>query len=139
MIFRHLLPVVLLSAAGPLVGQSTADSTSMRWLGDARALEFMATYPTMVRVIEGYRVQIHLGSKTDAVKVRQTFLQRHPEVPAYLSYLAPNFRIRVGDLRDRMDAERLRQELRSEFPGCYVVQDQIEPPALSKAKPPSAP
>ena len=60
-------------------------------------------------------------------------------MPAYLSYLAPNFRIRVGDLRDRMDAERLRQELRSEFPGCYVVQDQIEPPALSKAKPPSAP
>ena len=136
---RHLLPFLLLPCTGPLRAQSTADSGSVRWLGDARALEFMATYPTMDRVIEGYRVQIHLGSKTDAVKVRQTFLQRHPEVPAYLSYLAPNFRIRVGDLRDRMDAERLRQELRTEFPGCYVVQDQIEPPALSKAKPPSAP
>ena len=121
------------------MGQSTADSSSVRWLGDARALEFMATYATMDRVIEGYRVQIHLGSKTDAVKVRQTFLQRHPEVPAYLSYLAPNFRIRVGDLRDRMEAERLRQELRAEFPGCYVVQDQIEAPALPKAETPSAP
>jgi hypothetical protein len=137
--FHRVLLFALLPSTGALVGQSTVDSTAVRWLGDARALEFMATYPTLDHVIEGYRVQIHLGSKTDAVKVRQAFLQRHPEVPAYLSYLAPNFRIRVGDLRDRVEAERLRQELRAEFPGCYVVQDQIEPPALPKAEPPLAP
>lgn len=136
---RHLLPLLVLLHAAALHGQSNADSSAVRWLGDARALEFMAAYPTLDRVIEGYRVQIHLGSKTEAVKVRQAFLQRHPDVPAYLSYLAPNFRIRVGDLRDRVEAERLRQELRPEFPGCYVVQDQIEPPALTKAGVPSAP
>lgn len=139
MIGRALLLIGSGVLTGMACGQTAVDSSGVRWMGDPRALQFMADYATMDRVIEGYRVQIHLGSKTDAVKVRQAFLQRHPDVPAYLSYLAPNFRIRVGDLRDRVEAERLRQELRAEFPGCYVVQDQIEPPALRKPEFPSAP
>ncbi len=117
------------------VGQGPVDSSTVHWTGEARALRFLADYPTLEHVIDGYRVQIHLGSKTDAVKVRGAFLQRHPEVPAYLSYLAPNFRIRVGDMRDRVEAERLRQELRTEYPGCYVVQDHIAPPPLPAPTP----
>ena len=39
-------------------------------------------------------------------------------------------RVRVGDLRDRREAERLRSTLRADHPGCYIVPDRIEPPAL---------
>ncbi len=121
--------------AGFVAAQDGEDTSAVRWTGEARALRFLADYPTLEHVIDGYRVQIHLGSKTDAVKVRGAFLQRHPDVPAYLSYLAPNFRIRVGDLRDRVEAERLRNELRGEYPGCYVVQDRIAPPPLPARSP----
>ena len=65
-----------------------------------------------------------------AESTRRTFLLQHPEIPAYLSYLAPNFRVRVGDLRDRIEAEGLRENLRGDFPGLYVVPDQIELPKL---------
>lgn len=95
--------------------------------GDPRVLELMAAYPDMQHVVEGYRVQIFLGDKTDAMRTRAQFMQQHPDMPAYLSYLAPNFRVRVGDLPDRLSAERLRQELRGDFPGCYVVPDQVMP------------
>ncbi len=129
MAMRLLLPLLLL-----LVSTKSASAQqergSVHWMGDPKALEFMAGYPKMTRVIEGFRVQIHLGSKTDAVRVRQNFLLRHPEIPAYMSYLAPNFRIRVGDMRDRVEAERLLKDLRNEFPGSYVVADHIEPPPL---------
>ena len=101
------------------------NTASIEWSGDERALRFLEEYPASDHVIDGYRVQIFLGAKADAVKTRQTFLLKHPDVPAYLSYLAPNFRIRVGDLRDRISAERLRHDLREEQPGCYVVQDRI--------------
>ncbi len=90
----------------------------------------MADYAARRRPLEGFRVQIYLGERSQAESIRRTFLVQHPELPAYLSYLAPNFRVRIGDLRARAEAENLRETLRTEFPGLYVVPDQIEPPRL---------
>ncbi len=90
----------------------------------------MKDYAAKKRPLSGYRVQIFLGRREQAEDVRRAFLVKHPDVPAYLSYLAPNFRVRVGDQRDRITAEKLRETLRSEFPGLYVVPDEIELPRL---------
>ena len=91
---------------------------------------FMKDYAGRPDELKGYRVQIFLGDRAEAQEVRSTFLRKHPDMPAYLSYLAPNFRVRVGDLRDRREAERLRSALKEDHPGCYIVPDRIEPPAL---------
>lgn len=96
--------------------------------GSIKAL--MDEYASKRQPMAGYRVQIYLGDRSTAETVRRSFLQQHPETPAYLSYLAPNFRVRVGDLRDRVSAEFLRESLKSEFPGLYIVPDEIEPPTL---------
>lgn len=96
-----------------------------------RISSLMTDYASRPKAIEGYRVQIFLGRDRDtAESTRRAFLLKHPEIPTYLSYLAPNFRIRVGDLRDRVHAQRLRADLMQEFPGPYVVPDVIEPPRL---------
>ncbi len=96
----------------------------------AQIKALMADYGSHRKPLDGYRVQIFLGDRSQAETLRRTFLVQHPDIPAYLSYLAPNFRVRVGDLRDRVEAENLRETLRGEFPGLYVVPDQIEPPRL---------
>ncbi|MBZ0206486.1 MAG: SPOR domain-containing protein [Flavobacteriales bacterium] len=93
-----------------------------------RIKAIMADYASRKQPLKGFRVQIFLGDRTAAENTRRDFLRQHPDTPAYLSYLAPNFRVRVGDLRDRVAAEHMREQLRSEFPGLYVVPDQIEPP-----------
>ena len=95
-----------------------------------RIKALMADYAAHKRPLDGYRVQIFLGDRAQAENTRRTFLIQHADVPAYLSYLAPNFRVRVGDLRDRVEAEGLRDNLKGEFPGLYVVPDQIELPKL---------
>ena len=90
----------------------------------------MANYAAHTRQLEGFRVQIFNGDRNTAESMRRAFMVGHPDIPAYLSYLAPNFRVRVGDLRDRVAAERMREDLRGEYPGLYVVPEQIEPPRL---------
>lgn len=99
-----------------------------------RIKALMADYAASKRSLEGYRIQIFLGDRAQAENTRRTFLLQHPDVPAYLSYLAPNFRVRVGDLRDRVEAEGLRENLKGEFPGLYVVPDLIELPKLPTAE-----
>ena len=101
---------------------NVAESTQIKAL--------MADYAARRRPLDGYRIQIFLGDRAQAETIRRSFLVQHADIPAYLSYLAPNFRVRVGDLRDRVEAENLRETLRGEFPGLYVVPDQIEPPRL---------
>lgn len=95
-----------------------------------RIKALLADYAASKRPLEGYRIQIFLGDRAQAENTRRTFLLQHPDVPAYLSYLAPNFRVRVGDLRDRVEAAGLRESLKGEFPGLYVVPDLIELPKL---------
>jgi hypothetical protein len=80
--------------------------------------------------IAGYRVQIFFGSKEEALKMKAEFLKEYPDVPAYISYLAPNFRLRVGDFRTRLEAEKLKSEIDDTYSGIYIVRDKIELPEL---------
>jgi len=98
---------------------------------DARITALMEDYVKREHVLKGYRVQVFLNAdRKQAETIRAQFLQKHPDVPAYLSYQAPNFKVRVGDLLTRLEGEKLRAELKAEFPGCYIVPDEIELPRL---------
>lgn len=120
------------STAAPTDTPQVAGSVTIHEPPKVTAL--MEDYAARKQPLKGYRVQIFLGDRTKAEEVRRTFLARHPDVPAYLSYLAPNFRVRVGDLRDRVPAEKLRNDLKEEYPGLYVVPDEIELPRLLEAE-----
>jgi hypothetical protein len=108
-----------------------APTGEVQWMEGEGIGKLMTHYTGMKDELKGYRVQIFLGERKQAEQLRAQFLQKHPDIPAYLSYQAPNFKVRVGDLRDRLEAERLRETLRAEHPGGFIVQDDIELPALA--------
>ena len=124
------------TSAGERVVQqvSSLDSGKVTIHESKEVTALMKSYATTKQPLKGYRVQIFLGERNKAEEIRRSFLIKHPEIPAYLSYLAPNFRVRVGDERTKMDGERLRMELRDEFNGLYVVPDEIELPRLRDEK-----
>ncbi len=95
-----------------------------------RIAQLMRAHAEAKHPIKGYRVQIFLGDRKTAEDTKRAFLQKYPDTPAYLSWLAPNFRLRVGDLRTRLEAEHLLRTLAVEHPGSYIVPDEIEPPRL---------
>lgn len=70
----------------------------------------------------GYRVEIFSDNnartaKTGATARRNQVLSRLPQYPAYLSFDAPFWRVRVGDFTTRAAAESAMAELRQTFPG----------------------
>ena len=82
--------------------------------------------------LNGYRVQIFFGKREPAIEQKAEFIESNPDVPTYISFLAPNFRLRVGDFRSRIEAEKLKSQIEADYPGCYIVKDQIEFPPLEK-------
>jgi hypothetical protein len=103
---------------------------SVDLIADPKIERTMLDYAERKHTQQGYRVQIFLGDRKTAEDTKRTFLQQNPDANAYLSWLAPNFRLRVGDLRTRLEAERLLRELKVAYPGSYIVKDEIEPPML---------
>lgn len=76
---------------------------------------------------EGFRVQLHFGNDRDkAREVKSKFLNLHQDIPAYESYQQPNFRIRVGNFRTRIEAMKFLKSIKSEFPAAFVVSDDIQ-------------
>lgn len=90
--------------------------------------DFIRTWNKLGEV-DGYRIQIMAvtgaNSKNQAESERSAFQNQFPEIPAYLSYMEPYFRIRVGNFYSRLDAYRTLQEILSVYPNAYIVPDKI--------------
>lgn len=81
--------------------------------------------------IQGYRIQIFFGSDRKAANdARTKFLQLFPEVEAYLVYQQPNFKVRVGDFRNQLEAQPVYRSIQKQFETIFIVPDRIALPKL---------
>lgn len=80
-------------------------------------------------IISGFRVQIFsssgTGSSQKAREARTKFLTFYPSLKAYTDYEAPNFRVRVGDFRTKLEAEKIKKSISQEFPASFIVPDFV--------------
>lgn len=80
------------------------------------------------RNIAGYRLQvINTSDRNAAIAAKTKVYQLYPELKAYLLYQAPYFRLRVGNFKDKDEAEDYFKALSKEFPNnVFLVRDTIE-------------
>jgi len=79
----------------------------------------------------GFRVQIDFGQERNTVNsVKSNFSGKYPSIPCYITYKQPYFRVSIGDCRKRLDAVRLLNEVKKDYPAAFIVADRIESPPL---------
>lgn len=79
----------------------------------------------------GYRIQIFSGSnRKEAYNVQAKFQNKFPDTRTYLSYSDPNFKVKVGDFRSRLEAEKMVEELKPAFGGLFIISEKINLPKL---------
>jgi hypothetical protein len=84
--------------------------------------------------IDGFRIQIFFdsgnNSKTRAQSIYETVLAKYPNIGTYLTFKAPNYKVRVGDFRTRLDAQRFLNEILTDYPNAWIIEDQINLPKV---------
>ena len=83
---------------------------------------------------QGYRVRIFSdnsqAARQKAYETEAAFKELYPNVPTYASYQDLYFKVTVGDFRTRTDAMRFLSNIQRNYPGAYIVKENINFPSL---------
>ncbi len=83
---------------------------------------------------QGYRIQLYLGDNRETMNaLKAQFVLAYPNVVPYASYEQPNFKLRVGDYRNRFEAFFALKKVEVRFENARLVNDKIM--VRSPAKP----
>jgi hypothetical protein len=80
------------------------------------------------RVGKGYRLLvINTNKRDEAIAARSTVYSNFPELKSYLVYQSPYFKLKVGNFKERKEAEDYQKRLQKYFPrGVFIMNDTIE-------------
>jgi len=80
------------------------------------------------RVGRGYRLLvINTNKRDEAVAAKTKVYTFFPELKSYLIYQSPYFKLKVGNFKDKKEAEDYRERLQKYFPrGVFIMNDTIE-------------
>ena len=76
---------------------------------------------------KGFRVQIYNGNeRKEANQIKVDFVKKFPNIKTYLTYIQPQYRVKVGDYTNRANAQKFANQISKEFSPVIVVPDIIE-------------
>jgi len=86
------------------------------------------------RGTDGFRLEIFFGSESKArekaVRVKNEFNLVFPTIPSYMLFQTPNFKVRVGNFRNKSEALKTKAYIASKYPNAFIVKDFIRFPEL---------
>lgn len=127
--FASLLNGLILSLALFFSATAFAQS-SIEVIRDPRVDTLVSRYKEVhsrKESIDGYRIQIIAGSnRTNVYQVKSQFYKLFPDITQYLIYQAPNFKLRVGSYRTRLEAQKDLEQIIPEFKGAFIIRDEIK-------------
>ena len=130
---KKLLLIVILAVFA--LGGFAQNKGSLNVKQDSRVDRLMKRQRDVYAVsntMSGFRVQIFMEIGNEAVDhaelVKKEFTKSFPDLPIYLSYEQPYYRLRVGDFRNRIEAEKYLRVIKPQFSLAFVTADVINPP-----------
>ena len=78
----------------------------------------------------GYRIQIFSGnpsghSMEKLQELKDAFAEAFPDIPVYLNYYDPDFKIRAGNFRNKLESIPALKRIRHKYPSAYPVKMEI--------------
>lgn len=125
---KNLLSLILVFNV--LTATLFAQTGSIEIIQDSRVDTLISRYKQVQQKkssIEGFRIQVSAGSnRTTVYQAKSQFYQTFPGIKQYVVYQAPNFKLRVGNYRTRMEAYKDLQKILPRFAGSFIINDEIK-------------
>ncbi len=94
-----------------------------------KLVELHITYNHAFPYVSGYRIQVFMESGnealSDAEATKEKFEEDHSNIPVYITFSEPYYRVRVGDFRTRLEAIRFLEKIKRKYANAWVIKDNI--------------
>lgn len=82
-------------------------------------------------IIHGYRIQIIASSDKSIVdNERGKFIASFRGTKSYIDYGVPNYKLKIGNFRTKLDAQKFQNIMKEVFPSTLILSENIEFPKL---------
>jgi hypothetical protein len=80
------------------------------------------------RVAKGFRLMIiTTNNREEAIAAKTTVYTYFPELKAYMWHQSPYYKLKVGNFKERKEAESYQKKLSIYFPkGVFIMPDKVE-------------
>jgi len=93
---------------------------SIEGLYDVRSTKKITYNKSNVK--QGYRIQLFYGSENGAIRTQNKFREIYPNTSCSLVFDSPNWKIKVGNYKTRLIADKHLQEIITEFGDAIVIE-----------------
>ena len=78
------------------------------------------------KYIDGYTIQIYTGNDNEAAReAKELAMNLFPDLEPVISYNQPTFKVKVGSYQNRLEAHKVFQSLKEEFPYALLIPERI--------------
>lgn len=78
------------------------------------------------RYVDGYVIQVYSGtSRQDANDAQFKMSELFPDLDAKITYRQPSFRVKGGKFIDRLEANRIYNDVKNEFPRALLIPERL--------------
>lgn len=133
---RILILSIFLALASMTLAQNSGTINIQQ---DKRIDALLAKQRTLFRLdstLNGFRIHVFMEIGNDALshaeQVKSQFEKDFPDIPIYLTYVEPYFRLRAGDFRNRVEAEKCLRRIKPKFKEAFVTADLIYRPRIER-------
>ena len=75
--------------------------------------------------IEGFSVQVYSGgSRTQATETRSKIMEANEDINPEITYEQPNYKVKIGFFAERVEALKIYQLLKAEYPSTLIVPER---------------
>ena len=75
--------------------------------------------------IEGFSIQVYSGgSRTLATETRSKIMEENEDINPEITYEQPNYKVKIGFFPERVEAMRIYQLLKPDFPSTLIVPER---------------
>ncbi|MDG3583076.1 SPOR domain-containing protein [Galbibacter pacificus] len=69
-----------------------------------------------------FRIQIYNGTLEGAQKAKRVFNSEFKDLVCDIAFETPNYKVRVGKFRTRLEADRYLLKVKEEYPSAFLLQ-----------------
>lgn len=107
---------------------NTVGENNIIFFKDARidVLEKIYTYKKP-NSLKNIRVHVFQAPNRDAVfEAKNDFSKRFPGIPTFVSYQAPNFKLRAGEFETTQEANAFLKKVKPYFQSSFVIEEAVK-------------